>query len=329
MCRWLRVADSDRLSSNCLSKPVYICRLETASNNVPSLLQALAVAETTLREPIMLIRVGHSPDPDDAFMFYALAANKIDTAPYTFEHNLQDIQTLNERALRSELEVSAISIAAYPHLQDSYVLLDLGASMGDGYGPMVVATESLDIDDLQGRRVAVPGTMTTAFLSLSLLLGKDAFTPVVLPFDEVLEAVAGGRVEAGLIIHEGQLTYAKLGLNKLLDLGEWWKGRTSLPLPLGGNVIRRDLPERVIKEVAGLIRRSIEYGLSHRDEALAYAMQFARGLDRSLAEQFVGMYVNEWTLQYGPAGREAVRKLLDEAAAAGLVERVDQLQFVG
>jgi len=277
----------------------------------------------------MLIRVGHSPDPDDAFMFYALAANRIDTGPYTFEHSLQDIQTLNERALRSELEVSAISIAAYPRLQDRYVLLDLGASMGDGYGPMVVATEPLSVDDLRGRRIAVPGTMTTAFLSLSLLLGKDAFTPVVLPFDEILDAVAGARVDAGLIIHEGQLTYARQGLHKIVDLGEWWKDRTSLPLPLGGNVIRRDLPEQVIEEVAGLIRRSIEYALEHRDEALAYAMQFGRGLDSSLADRFVGMYVNEWTLRYGPAGREAVRKLLDEAAAAGLAERVDQLQFVG
>jgi len=277
----------------------------------------------------MLIRVGHSPDPDDAFMFYALAANRIDTGPYTFEHSLQDIQTLNERALRSELEVSAISIAAYPRLQDRYVLLDLGASMGDGYGPMVVATEPLSVDDLRGRRIAVPGTMTTAFLSLSLLLGKDAFTPVVLPFDEILDAVAGARVDAGLIIHEGQLTYARQGLHKIVDLGEWWKDRTSLPLPLGGNGIRRDLPEQVIEEVAGLIRRSIEYALEHRDEALAYAMQFGRGLDSSLADRFVGMYVNEWTLRYGPAGREAVRKLLDEAAAAGLAERVDQLQFVG
>ena len=277
----------------------------------------------------MLIRVGHSPDPDDAFMFYALARDKIDTGPYRFEHTLQDIQTLNERAVRGELEVTAVSIAAYPHVHGAYALLDLGASMGDGYGPIVVAAKPLTLEDLRGRTIAVPGTMTTAFLCLNLLLGRGSFSHDVLGFDQILDAVAAGRAEAGLLIHEGQLTYQNLGLHKIVDLGKWWKDRTGLPLPLGGNVIRRDLGRQVMVEVADLIRRSIEYGLEHRKEALAYAMQFGRGLDASMADRFVGMYVNEWTLRYGPAGQEAVCRLLTEAAQAGLTAPVEQLDFVG
>lgn len=276
----------------------------------------------------MLIRVGHSPDPDDAFMFYALSAGKIDTGPYQFQHTLQDIQTLNERALRCELEVSAISLACYPRLRERYALLDLGASMGDGYGPMVVTKQPVAVEDLSGCLIAVPGEMTTAFLALNLCLGRGKFRYKVVPFDQILEAVMAGEVDAGLIIHEGQLTYRDAGLQKVIDLGEWWKGRTGLPLPLGGNIIRRDLGDGAMTEVCSLVRASIEYGLSHRSEALAYAMKYGRDLSVPLADRFVGMYVNNYTLRYGPAGREAVRLLLTEAADAGLVERTENLEFV-
>lgn len=276
----------------------------------------------------MLINVGHSPDPDDAFMFYALAADKIDTGPYKFHHTLQDIQLLNERATRCELEVSAISMASYPQLQDKYALLDLGASMGDGYGPMVVARQSMTVDDLVGKHIAVPGEMTTAFLALNLCLGKDTFEHKVLPFDQILQAVLAGEVDAGLIIHEGQLTYRDMGLHKVVDLGQWWKERTTLPLPLGGNVIRRDLGDKVMSEVCTLIRQSIEYGLNHRSEALTYAMKYGRDLSVPLADKFVGMYVNDYTLRYGPTGRKAVQLLLSEAADAGLIKRIEKLEFI-
>lgn len=276
----------------------------------------------------MLIRVGHSPDPDDAFMFYALSAGKIDTGPYQFQHTLQDIQTLNERAMRAELEVSAISLAAYPSLQDKYALLDLGASMGDGYGPMVVARQPMTVADLRGKTLAIPGTMTTAFLTLNLLLGAGKFQYKVMAFDTILEAVAAGQVDAGLIIHEGQLTYRDNGLHLVVDLGAWWKETTSLPLPLGGNVIRRDLGDKAIVEVCHLVRASIDYGLKHRSEALTYAMKYGRNLNTALADQFVGMYVNDYTLRYGAAGREAVRQLLRRAAEAGLVQPVKDLEFV-
>ncbi len=276
----------------------------------------------------MLIRVGHSPDPDDAFMFYALAAGKIDTGRYQFQHILQDIQTLNERATRSELEVSAISLASYPALQDKYALLDLGASMGDGYGPMVVARQPLPVSDLRGKTIAVPGMGTTAFLTLNLLLGPGQFEYKVMPFDTIMEAVVADQVDAGLIIHEGQLTYRDMGLKLIVDLGAWWKQQTGLPLPLGGNVIRRDLGDPAIVEVCHLVRASIDYGLKHRPEALQYAMKYGRNLSIALADQFVGMYVNEYTLRYGPAGREAVRRFLTAAAAAGLVQPVENLEFV-
>lgn len=277
----------------------------------------------------MLIRVGHSPDPDDAFMFYALSAGRIETGPYQFQHTLQDIQTLNERALRGELEVSAISLASLPCLSDKYALMDLGASMGDGYGPMIVTKQPMAVADLAGRTIAVPGKMTTAFLALNLCLGRDRFAWEVMPFDQIIEAVVAGRVEAGLIIHEGQLTYRDMGLHKILDLGEWWKGRTGLPLPLGGNVIRRDLGEKAMGEVTALVRASIEYGLNHRSEALAYAMKYGRNLSVPLADRFVGMYVNEYTRRYGSAGQEAVRRLLGEAADAGLVARMESIEFIG
>ena len=276
----------------------------------------------------MLIRVGHSPDPDDAFMFYALSAGRIDTGPYRFEHTLQDIQTLNERATRGELEVSAISLAAFPSVQDNYALMDLGASVGDGYGPMVVARQPMAIQDLSGRTIAVPGTLTTAFLTLNLLLGRGTFQYQVMPFDTILEAVVDGQVDAGLIIHEGQLTYRDSGLHLVVDLGAWWKETTSLPLPLGGNVIRRDLGPQAMLEVCHLVRASIAYGLQHRGEALQYAMKYGRNLSTAQADQFVGMYVNEYTLRYGPAGREAVRQLLTRAADAGLVQSVDSLEFI-
>ncbi|MFQ5412783.1 MAG: menaquinone biosynthesis family protein [Phycisphaerae bacterium] len=275
------------------------------------------------------IRVGHSPDPDDAFMFYALARDCIDTGPYRFTHEMADIESLNRRALTGELEVTAISIHAYPYLCDRYALLACGCSMGDGYGPMVIARESMAIDDLQGKRIAIPGERTTAFLALNLCLGQGAFEHRVVMFDEIPDAVARGDFDAGLIIHEAQLTYGRLGLHKIVDLAEWWGQRTGLPLPLGGNVIRRDLGPARMNEVAALLKTAIEYALDHRSEAIEYALQFGRGLDIDLTDRFVEMYVNEWTLDYGERGREAVRRLLSEAQAGGLVPDAGEIEFVG
>jgi len=274
-----------------------------------------------------LIRVGHSPDPDDAFMFYALAHDKLDTGELTFRHELQDIETLNRRALRGELEVTAVSIHAYAHLLDKYALLPSGCSMGDRYGPMVVARRPLQVDDLQNARIAVPGTLTTAFLALRLLLGKE-FSYEVVPFDQILGAVADGRFEAGLIIHEGQLTFQNQGLHLVRDLGVWWQERTGLPLPLGGNVVRRDLGPDVIRQVSRLLRESIEYALAHRQDALTYALGYARNMDRGLADRFVGMYVNDWTLDYGPRGRAAVQRLLEEGHRAGIIPSPVAVEFV-
>ncbi len=276
----------------------------------------------------MRIRLAHSPDPDDAFMFYGLARGLVDSGPYRFEHILSDIQTLNERALRGEYEMTAISIHAYPYVADRYQLTACGASMGDNYGPMVVTRAPTGIEQLRGRTIAVPGLKTTAFLTLQLLLGADGFTPRVVMFDQIPEEVAAGRVDAGLIIHEGQLTYAAHGLHLVVDLGQWWLKRTGLPLPLGGNVVRRDLGEQVCRETTQIIKNSIRYSLDHREEAVRYALQFGRGLDEQLADRFVGMYVNEWTLDYGQRGREAVRRLLAEGAAAGLVPAADEIDFV-
>ncbi|MFQ6048227.1 MAG: menaquinone biosynthesis family protein [Phycisphaerae bacterium] len=275
----------------------------------------------------MRIRLGHSPDADDAFMFYGLACGRIETGRYEIEQVLRDIQTLNEWALQARLEVTAISIHAYPYVQDCYLLLDCGASMGQGYGPVVVARRSMPLADLAGATVAVPGTMTTAFLVLSLLLGKDGFKYRVMPFDAILPAVAAGQAEAGLIIHEGQLTYQDDKLVKLIDLGQWWAQQTHLPLPLGGNVIRRDLGREAIAELAGLLRGSIVFSLEHRREAIDHALQYARGMDRDLAERFVGMYVNRWTLSYGQPGRQAVAELLDRAHRAGITPRPARLEF--
>jgi 1,4-dihydroxy-6-naphthoate synthase len=274
-----------------------------------------------------LITVGHSPDPDDAFMFYALAHDKLDTGDLRFRHELQDIETLNRRAMRGELEVSAVSIHAYAHLLDKYALLPSGCSMGDRYGPMVVARGPLTVEQLKTTRIAVPGTLTTAFLTLRLLL-PGGFSYEVLPFDRIIGAVAEGKYDAGLIIHEGQLTFQNQGLHLVVDLGVWWQEKTGLPLPLGGNVVRRDLGADTIRQISRLLKESIRYSLDHRDAALAYALQYARDMDKGLADRFVGMYVNDWTLDYGPRGREAVRRLLEEGHKAGVIPSAVNVEFV-
>jgi 1,4-dihydroxy-6-naphthoate synthase len=275
----------------------------------------------------VLIRVGHSPDPDDAFMFHALANDKIDTGHYRFTHELQDIETLNRRALKGELELTAVSLHGYAFVTDRYALCSCGASIGDNYGPMVVARQPWRIDDLKGKKIAVPGTLTTAFLSLKLLLG-DAFQFEVHPFDEILNIVAAGKADAGLIIHEGQLTYQKQGLHLVVDLGCWWHDQTGLPLPLGGNAIRRDLGAAAMKEVTELLRESIRYGLDHRKEALKHAEQYGRDLDEARTDKFVGMYVNDWTIDFGQRGREAVATLLDRGYRAGIIPNPVQLEFI-
>ncbi len=279
-----------------------------------------------------LIRVGHSPDPDDAFMFHALANDKIPTGNLKFVHELQDIETLNRRALKGELEVTAVSIHAYSFLLDKYALLPTGCSMGDHYGPMIVARKPLTIGDLPSMKIAVPGTLTTAFLTLKLLFesigASDKLTFDVIPFDEIIPALEAGKYDAGLIIHEGQLTFQNQGLHLVVDLGVWWQDRTGLPLPLGGNVVRKDLGKPVMVEVSRLIRQSIQYGLDHRREALDYALQYARDMDVSLADKFVGMYVNDWTLDYGDRGRAAIRKLLDEGHRAGIIPSPVEVEFI-
>jgi 1,4-dihydroxy-6-naphthoate synthase len=274
------------------------------------------------------LTLGHSPDPDDAFMFYGLAAGLIDTGRWAFEHVLQDIQTLNERALRRELDVTAISMHAYPYVANDYALTCCGSSMGDGYGPLVVSRTPMSLDDLKGATILVPGEMTTAFLTLNLLLGRGSFRDRVVMFDQILTEVARGEADAGLIIHEGQLTYANEKLHKVIDLGEWWKAETGLPLPLGGNCIRRNLGMSAMHEVTGILQRSIRFSLDHRAEAVEHAMQYARDMGRDLADQFVGMYVNQWTLDYGNTGRQAVKELLNRAAARELVPPVSDLDIV-
>lgn len=279
-----------------------------------------------------VIRVGHSPDPDDAFMFHALANDKIDTGGLKFVHELQDIETLNRRALNGELEVTAVSIHAYSFLLDKYALLPTGCSMGDKYGPMVVARRPMRVEELPAVKVAVPGTLTTAFLTLKLLYesisASDQLTYDVIPFDEIIPAVSSGKYDAGLIIHEGQLTFQNQGLHLVRDLGVWWQERTGLPLPLGGNVVRKDLGAETMVRVSRLIRESIKYALDHRREALDYALKYARDMDVELADKFVGMYVNDWTLDYGDRGRAAIRKLLSEAHRAGVIPNPVELEFV-
>ena len=272
------------------------------------------------------IHVAHSPDSDDAFMFYALAAGKIDTEGMTYVHELQDIETLNQRAMRGELEVTAVSIHAYAYLTDRYALLPHGASMGDKYGPRLVARTPMTRADLRGKRIAIPGKLTSAYLALQLF--EPDFEPVVTPFDQIEQAVVDGAVDVGLLIHEGQLTFADNGLHLIQDLGEWWFGETGLPLPLGGNVVRKDLGDEMTRKISRHLHDSIAYGLNHRTAALDHSMQFARGLDRSKADTFVGMYVNDWTLDYGDRGREAVRLFLARGAEAGLIERPVTVEFV-
>jgi 1,4-dihydroxy-6-naphthoate synthase len=279
-----------------------------------------------------LIRVGHSPDPDDAFMFYALAKDKIDTGDLEFTHELVDIETLNQRAFSGELELTAVSLHAYAYLQDKYVLCHCGASMGDGYGPMVVTRERTTQDDLRKQTIAVPGKLTSAFLALRLWLGAE-FDYVLVPFDEIIPAVVAGefkgqRVDAGLIIHEGQLTYGDQNLQLLVDLGVWWKEETGLPLPLGANVVRKDLGQETVLEIERLLHESIAYGLQHREEALEYALQFGRDLDTPRADKFVGMYVNDWTLDFGPRGEQAVAEFLARGHAAGVLPQRVVPEFV-
>jgi 1,4-dihydroxy-6-naphthoate synthase len=289
-----------------------------------------------IRRKIEHFTLGHSPDPDDAFMFYAIAKGKIDLRGYRFEHRLEDIQTLNERARRGELHISAISIHAYAYVADKYALLSCGASMGDGYGPLIVRRRRTDepanrrtspastlqrfnastSDEtvrelLSSATIAVPGKMTSAFLALQFFLGEFKF--IVVPFDEIFDAVESGRADAGLIIHEGQLTYGVSGFQKIVDLGEWWKRKTGLPLPLGGNVVRKDIPPPVRHDISQIIRESIDYGLAHRDEAVAYSLAYARDMNSQLASKFIGMYVNEFTRDYGEIGRTAINKFLKHA----------------
>jgi 1,4-dihydroxy-6-naphthoate synthase len=275
----------------------------------------------------VLIRLGHSPDPDDAFMFWGLASGEVDPGRFEFEHVLRDIQTLNEWALESKLEVTALSLASYPLVQERYVLLPHGASMGSGYGPIVVARDELPAGSLREVEIAVPGSMTTAFLVLRMFLG-DTFRYREVPFDRIIEEVTSGRARAGLLIHEGQLTYEAEGLKKVIDLGEWWLLETGLPLPLGANVVRRDLGANTLFEVSEVLRDSIQAGLDNREEAMEYALRFGRGLDSALADRFVGMYVNELTCDYGEEGRQAVRELLTRAEAMGAYEQPVRVEFV-
>ena len=288
--------------------------------------------------------LGHSPDPDDAFMFYAMAENKIDMRGYRFEHRLEDIQTLNERALRGELHVSAISIHAYAYVTDKYALMPCGASMGDGYGPIVIGKrptlnaqrstlnedsafdESVAREFLHGKKIAVPGRMTSAYLALQLYLGD--FKHVVVPFDQIFDAVKNKRADAGLVIHEGQLTYARSGFAKIVDLGAWWKRQTGLPLPLGGNVLRKDIPPAKQRDIVQIIRESIDYGLAHRDEAVRHSLPYARDMNADLAGKFIGMYVNDYTRDYGETGREAIRRFLGDAHRAGYIDKQINVTFV-
>jgi 5,8-dihydroxy-2-naphthoate synthase len=294
--------------------------------------------------------LGHSPDPDDAFMFYAIAKRKIDLRGYRFEHRLEDIQTLNERALRGELHISAISIHAYAYVASKYALLPCGASMGDGYGPIVIRKRTTPInreqapnvqrstfnadsmndsaarDFLMGKKIAVPGKMTSAFLALQLFLGELDY--IVVPFDQIFGAVSSGRADLGLIIHEGQLTYARSGFEKIVDLGRWWKAQTGLPLPLGGNVVRKDIPKPVRHDLSEIIRESIDYGLAHREEAMRHSLPYARDMDAKLAGKFIGMYVNEFTRDYGEIGRDAIRRFLGEAHNKGYTAAPIEVEFV-
>jgi len=286
---------------------------------------ARQAASKTEQEPVE-IKLAHSPDSDDAFMFYALATHKLATPGYRYTHVLSDIQALNEAALTETYDVTAISFAAYPSLRDNYVLLDCGASFGEGYGPIVVSAKPLKPNELSGKRVAVPGLKTSAYLTLKLFESK--FEPVVMPFDKIMDAVQNNLVEAGLLIHEGQLFFPAKGLHRVIDLGIWWQEQTSLPLPLGGNAVRRALGPHVGLQIAKTIRESVSYALEHREEALNYAMQFAREMDAELADKFVGMYVNKWTLGYGEKGKQAVKELIVRGTMAGLLPTPPTVEFL-
>lgn len=275
---------------------------------------------------VRTITVAHSPDSDDAFMFYGLATHKLETDGLKFEHTLKDIQTLNEDAKNGVYDVTAISFHAYAYVADKYALLPHGASIGDKYGPIVVSKEPRTADDIGGMKIAVPGELTSAYLALKIY-NKD-FEHIVVPFDKIIDAVKSGEVDAGLLIHEGQLFYNQMGLHKVLDLGEWWHEKTGLPLPMGGNVIRRDLGEDLMRDVSKHLHRSIQYSLDNREDALAYAMQFARDMEPALADRFVAMWVNDLTLDYGDRGRKAVRKLLDEGHKAGIIPERVKVDFV-
>ena len=283
------------------------------------------VASKTETEP-REIKLAHSPDSDDAFMFYALATHKLSTPGYKYTHILADIQSLNEAALAETYDVTALSFAAYPSLREKYLLLDCGASFGEGYGPIVVAPGAMKAADLKGKRVGVPGLKTSAYLTLKLF--EPNFEPVVMPFDKIIGAVRDEVVDAGLLIHEGQLFFPQLGLHRVVDLGVWWQEQTSLPLPLGGNAVKRSLGPEIGRKIARTIRDSVAYGLEHRDEALNYAMQFAREMDTELADKFVGMYVNKWTLGYGEKGKKAVRELIERGTAAGLLQGPPTIEYL-
>lgn len=291
--------------------------------NPGSQIQGSELESSDVRE----ITIAHSPDSDDGFMFYAMATNKVRVPGLRFTHTLCDIETLNRKAQEGAFDVTAISFHAYPYIQDTYALMPSGGSVGEGYGPMVVASRPLSQDQIRSVKIAVPGTLTTAYLALNLF--APGIETEVVPFDQIIPQIRAGKQEAGLIIHEGQLTYSKSGLHRVVDLGKWWQQVTGLPLPLGGNAIRRELGPEVIAQVCGALRQSIQYALEHRDQALEYAQQFARDLDSQLADKFVGMYVNERTVDYGPDGREAVRRLLDMGYKAGLIPHPAKVEFVG
>jgi 1,4-dihydroxy-6-naphthoate synthase len=281
---------------------------------------------TSVSAPVREITVAHSPDSDDAFMFYGLATKKVRVPGLRFSHTLCDIETLNRKAQDGVYDVTAISFHAYPYIQDHYALMSCGGSVGEGYGPMIVATRSFTQTEVKRKKIAVPGTLTTAYLALKLF--APGIEVEVVPFDQIIPQILEGKLEAGLIIHEGQLTYDKSGLHRVVDLGRWWQRVTGLPLPLGGNAIRRSLGSDTIAIVTQALRDSIQYAIDHREEALAYAMQFARDLDTQLADKFVGMYVNERTLDYGNDGREAVRRLLDMGHKAGIIPQTPRVEWV-
>lgn len=303
----------------------FLCRPAGSPRKLKNAMAGRPVVQKTEKEPVE-IKLAHSPDSDDAFMFYALATHKLATPGYKYTHILSDIQTLNEAALTETYDVTAVSFAAYPSIRDKYVLLDCGASFGEGYGPIVVSAKPMKKEDIKGRRIGVPGLKTTAYLSLKLY--EPEFEAVVMPFDKILDAVQNELVEAGLLIHEGQLMYPQLGMHKVLDLGIWWQEMTGLPLPLGGNAVKKSLGPEMGRLIAKTIRESVEYGLEHRDDALKYAMQFARDMETELADQFVGMYVNKWTLGYGEKGKTAVKELIERGTKAGLLAGPAKVEFL-